>query len=132
VALITDGRMSGASGKVPAAIHISPEACAGGALAKVRDGDLITIDAAAGLLQALVEPVIWDTRLPLQQNLGANGIGMGRELFTLFRHAVSQAEQGATTFMLPQALENNPGDLHFAHADAAPFSDEDFAWGQKS
>lgn len=132
VALITDGRMSGASGKVPAAIHISPEAFAGGALAKVRDGDLITIDASAGLLQAQVESTIWDARLPLQKNLGANGIGMGRELFTLFRNAVSQAEQGATTFMLPQALENNPDHLHFAHADAAPFSDEDTAFVQKS
>ena len=131
VALVTDGRMSGASGKVPAAIHISPEALAGGPLAKVQDGDLITIDAMAGLLAVQVEPQVWNARLPMQPNLCANNVGMGRELFAMFRNTVSQAEQGATTFTLPQALQNNQGDLQFAHADAAPFSDEDTALGQK-
>lgn len=131
VALVTDGRMSGASGKVPAAIHISPEALAGGPLAKVQDGDLITIDAVAGLLMAQVESQVWNTRSPLQQNIGANNVGMGRELFAMFRNTVSQAEQGATTFALPQALQNNQGNLQLAHADAAPFSDEDTALGQK-
>ncbi len=129
VALVTDGRMSGASGKVPAAIHLVPEALAGGPLAKVRDGDLIRIDAQAGLLQAEVEMAVWQSRQALPSDISANGIGMGRELFTMFRNTVSQAEQGATTFGLPQARNADHGSLHFAHADAAPFSDEDTVCG---
>ena len=129
VALVTDGRMSGASGKVPAAIHVSPEVLGGGALGRVRDGDLILLDAAAGSLQALVDEQIWQARAPAQADLSANGLGMGRELFAMFRASVSQAEQGATTFGLP-ALPDQTA-LHLAHADAEPFSDEDTMTGQK-
>jgi phosphogluconate dehydratase len=102
VALVTDGRMSGASGKVPAAIHVSPEALAGGALAKVRDGDLIRLDCEAGLLQALVPAEEWDAREPatidpLQAEL--NGHDLGRELFAGMRRNVKSAEEGALTWM---------------------------------
>jgi phosphogluconate dehydratase len=129
VALVTDGRMSGASGKVPAAIHVSPEVLGGGALGRVRDGDLILLDAAAGSLQALVDEQLWQARAPAQADLSANGLGMGRELFAMFRASVSQAEQGATTFGLP-ALPDQTA-LHLAHADAEPFSDEDTVTRQK-
>jgi phosphogluconate dehydratase len=102
VALVTDGRMSGASGKVPAAIHVSPEAAAGGALARVRDGDVIRLDATAGTLQVLVSAVEWDAR-PLQtmpQSLGvANGLGMGRELFAAMRRNALTAESGACSWL---------------------------------
>jgi len=104
VALVTDGRMSGASGKVPAAIHVSPEILAGGALGRVRDGDLIRFDAEAGLLQALVPSKEWEARGIAQADLSASQVGMGRELFAMFRHAVSEAEQGAATFDLPPPL----------------------------
>ena len=101
VALVTDGRMSGASGKVPAAIHVSPEALAGGALGRVRDGDLIRLDGETGVLQALVDLDEWQARSQVQEDLSANGVGMGRELFALFRAHISAAEEGATTFALP-------------------------------
>ncbi|MDT7517944.1 phosphogluconate dehydratase [Rhodoferax sp. TBRC 17660] len=101
VALVTDGRMSGASGKVPAAIHVSPEAAAGGPLAKVRDGDIIRLDAAAETLEVLVSAAEWDAR-PLatmpQELRVANGIGMGRELFANFRRNALAAEEGACTW----------------------------------
>ena len=102
VALVTDGRMSGASGKVPAAIHVSPEAAAGGPLARVRDGDVIRVDAVAGTLQALVPEAEWAARevAPLPAELAAaNGVGMGRELFTNMRRHASAAEQGACTWL---------------------------------
>jgi phosphogluconate dehydratase len=102
VALVTDGRMSGASGKVPAAIHVSPEAAVGGPLAKVLDGDLIRLDATAGTLQVLVSTAEWDAR-PLQsmpQSLGAaNGLGMGRELFAAMRRNALTAEAGACSWL---------------------------------
>jgi len=102
VALVTDGRMSGASGKVPAAIHVSPEAAAGGPLAKVRDGDVIRLDAAAETVQALVDPAEWAAR-PLatmpEALRAANGIGMGRELFANMRRNALAAEQGACTWL---------------------------------
>nr|WP_315480932.1 phosphogluconate dehydratase [uncultured Rhodoferax sp.] len=101
VALVTDGRMSGASGKVPAAIHVSPEAAAGGPLAKVRDGDVIRLDANAETLQVLVSDAEWDAR-PLdtmpEELRAANGIGMGRELFANFRRNALAAEEGACTW----------------------------------
>ena len=102
VALVTDGRMSGASGKVPAAIHVSPEALAGGPLAKVRDGDLIRLDAVAGTLQALVEPASWAAREPAvldEAAAEANGHGLGRELFAGLRRNVVSAEEGACSWM---------------------------------
>jgi phosphogluconate dehydratase len=102
VALVTDGRMSGASGKVPAAIHASPEALAGGPLAKVRDGDLIRLDAVAGTLQALVDPVQWAAREPAELDEAAaeaNGHGLGRELFAGMRRNVISPEEGACSWM---------------------------------
>ena len=102
VALVTDGRMSGASGKVPAAIHVSPEAAAGGPLAKVQDGDLIRLDGVAGNLQVLVSEAEWAAR-PLAQMpaelRAANGVGMGRELFANMRRNALKAEEGACTWL---------------------------------
>jgi phosphogluconate dehydratase len=102
VALVTDGRMSGASGKVPAAIHVSPEAAAGGPLARVRDGDVIRLDANAGLLQVLVSDADWAARevLPMPDDLrAANGVGMGRELFASMRRNSLSAEEGACSWL---------------------------------
>ncbi len=102
VALVTDGRMSGASGKVPAAIHVSPEAAVGGPLAKVLDGDLIRVDAIAGTLQVLVDAAEWEARsaATLPEALrAANGIGMGRELFANMRRNASTAEEGACSWL---------------------------------
>ncbi len=101
VALVTDGRMSGASGKVPSAIHVSPEVEAGGPLGRVRDGDLLRLDAETGVLDALVPADAWQARAIASADLSANQSGMGRELFALFRKVTSAAEQGATTFDLP-------------------------------
>jgi phosphogluconate dehydratase len=102
VALVTDGRMSGASGKVPAAIHVSPEALAGGPLGKVRDGDLIRLDAVAGTLQALVPEAEWAARdhatIDADQD-AANGHDFGRELFAGMRRNVRTAEEGAVTWL---------------------------------
>ena len=102
VALVTDGRMSGASGKVPAAIHVSPEALAGGPLAKLRDGDIVALDADAGTLHALVDPAEWALREvatidPAQADSQAHGLG--RELFGGMRRNVSSAETGAVTWL---------------------------------
>jgi phosphogluconate dehydratase len=126
VALVTDGRMSGASGKVPAAIHVSPEVLAGGPLGKVRDGDLIRLDAEAGVLEALVPDAEWAQRDIPAADLSASHVGMGRELFAMFRHVVSEAEQGAATFGLPPALhvpEENDNPLAVPEEQSA--SDED-------
>ena len=95
VALVTDGRMSGASGKVPAAIHVTPEAADGGALAKLRDGDPVRLDATSGSLDVLLEPAVWSAREPIERDLGHYATGMGRELFGGFRSTVTSAEQGA-------------------------------------
>ena len=101
VALVTDGRMSGASGRVPAAIHVSPEALAGGPLGKVCDGDLIRLDAVAGSLHALVDAEIWAARpqaeLPPEQVL-ENAHDLGRALFGGMRRTVRTAEEGAVTW----------------------------------
>jgi phosphogluconate dehydratase len=102
VALVTDGRMSGASGKVPAAIHVSPEAVAGGPLALVRDGDIIRVDADAGTLQALVPAAEWAARTPATLNptqADINGHDLGRELFAGMRRNVKSAEEGAITWL---------------------------------
>jgi len=98
VALVTDGRMSGASGKVPAAIHVTPEALAGGPLAKVRDGDIVRVDAVAGTLDVLVDDATWAARTPSPYNAPAQ-TGFGRELFTNFRRHAGGAEQGACTWL---------------------------------
>ena len=102
VALVTDGRMSGASGKVPAAIHVSPEAAAGGPLAKVQDGDIIRLDGVAGTLQVLVSDAEWNARALVQMPetlRAANGAGMGRELFANMRRNALKAEEGACTWL---------------------------------
>lgn len=95
VALVTDGRMSGASGKVPAAIHVTPEALDGGLLAKVQNGDLIRVDADAGVLELLVDAAELATRSAATIDLTSSHYGMGRELFGGFRLQLSGAEQGA-------------------------------------
>jgi phosphogluconate dehydratase len=95
VALITDGRMSGASGKVPAAIHVTPEAAEGGALARIRDGDVIRLDAPGGRLDVLANAADLAARAPTAPDLGANQHGMGRELFRMFRANAQPAELGA-------------------------------------
>jgi phosphogluconate dehydratase len=97
VALATDGRMSGASGKVLAAIHITPEAAEGGPLAKVRDGDVLRIDANTGALD-VVSPGEWRARAPSQLDLAGNARGIGRELFSLFRTHACSAERGGSAF----------------------------------
>ncbi|MGR3895259.1 phosphogluconate dehydratase [Pseudomonas sp. 1176_21] len=103
VALVTDGRMSGASGKIPAAIHVCPEAFDGGPLARVRDGDIVRVDGVAGTLQVRVESAELAARELPAAPLG-NDLGCGRELFGFLRVALSSAEQGASAFT--SALEN--------------------------
>ncbi len=98
VALLTDGRMSGASGKVPAAIHVTPEAVAGGPIARIRDGDMIRLDAVTGKLDVLVDPAEFAARLPSEPDLAENEHGMGRELFAMFRAHATAAESGAGVF----------------------------------
>ena len=98
VALLTDGRMSGASGKIPAAIHMTPEALDNGPIALIRDGDMIELDAEAGTLQLLVSEEELNSRQPAQCDLSAVHYGMGRELFAPLRATVGLAEEGATVF----------------------------------
>ncbi len=99
VAIVTDGRMSGASGKVPAAIHVTPEAALGGALSRVRDGDLVTVDAATGRLDLHVDPAELAARPPTgRAPQGAEWSGTGRELFAAFRATVGTADTGASVF----------------------------------
>ena len=102
VALVTDGRMSGASGKVPAAIHVSPEVMNGGPLGKVRAGDIVRLDAVAGTLDALVDTATWAAREPApltDAQVQVNGHGLGRELFAGMRRNVLSAEQGACSWL---------------------------------
>ncbi len=96
VALVTDGRMSGASGKVPAAIHVSPEAKDGGPIARLRDGDILRVDAKAGALDILTEG--WQDRPLPAPDLSGNEHGLGRELFASFRSVVGAADTGASIF----------------------------------
>ena len=96
VALVTDGRMSGASGKVPSAIHVSPEALDGGPLGKLRDGDVVRVDGEAGTLAVLDEAAL--AREPVVADMSASGHGMGRELFAAMRVSVGTAEAGASVF----------------------------------
>ena len=96
VALVTDGRMSGASGKIPSAIHVCPEALDGGPIAKLQDGDMVRVDAEAGVLQILTDGVL--DRPAAQTDLSAYHSGVGRELFSIFRQSVGPADAGATVF----------------------------------
>jgi len=94
VALVTDGRMSGASGKVPSAIHVAPEAAHGGPLARIADGDLLRVDAVNGTLDVLTPGAL--DRPPVMPDLSENEFGTGRELFALFRRSVSASTAGAS------------------------------------
>ncbi|AMM28315.1 MULTISPECIES: phosphogluconate dehydratase [Acinetobacter] len=99
VALVTDGRMSGASGKVPAVIHLSPEALLNGPIAKVQTGDMLIIDAEAGVLDVEIEDGVWQSRPVAQpEHQAENEVGFGRELFGVFRAAAAPAEHGASVF----------------------------------
>ncbi|HVY51807.1 MAG TPA: phosphogluconate dehydratase [Devosia sp.] len=98
VALLTDGRMSGASGKVPAAIHVTPEASDGGPISKIRDGDLIRLDAEKGTVDFLGDEREFLSRTPASEDLRASHSGMGRELFAGFRALVGAADRGASVF----------------------------------
>ncbi|HEV8695211.1 MAG TPA: phosphogluconate dehydratase [Lysobacter sp.] len=106
IALLTDGRMSGASGKVLAAIHVSPEAADRGAIARVCDGDLIRIDADAGVMEVRVDAAEWEARAPQLPSLQPNRSGFGREMFALMRAQVGTAEQGACSLF----VEENEGE----------------------
>jgi phosphogluconate dehydratase len=90
--------MSGASGKVPAAIHVTPEAADGGPLAKIRDGDMIRLDAVAGTLEVLVDASEFEKRDAVMIDLSHNEAGVGRELFRNFRKLVGRADEGASIF----------------------------------
>jgi phosphogluconate dehydratase len=98
VALVTDGRLSGASGKVPAALHVTPEAAKGGPLARLRDGDIITLDANAGTLDALLSDAELAAR-PVEPHGINDGFGQGRELFAAMRERVSSSEMGASALL---------------------------------
>lgn len=97
VALVTDGRMSGASGRIPAAIHLTPEAAVGGPCSRLRTGDVVRLDVGTGTIEVLVDPLEWDAREPAQR-APAVPLGLGRDLFAGLRATVSSAEQGATTW----------------------------------
>jgi phosphogluconate dehydratase len=113
VALLTDGRMSGASGKVPAAIHLTPEAATGGPIAKLRDGDLIRLDARAGRLEAMVDEADWASRVAAEPHLSRHAESVGRELFGNFRAAVTSAEAGAAAItFLPEARSFAKAESH--------------------
>lgn len=102
VALITDGRMSGASGKVPAAIHLSPEAARGGAIAKLQDGDVVRLCASNGALDVLVEESEWAARMPA--SMPPQHVGTGRELFALMRATADEAEKGGSAMLAAAGL----------------------------
>jgi phosphogluconate dehydratase len=102
VALLTDGRMSGASGKVPAAIHLSPEAARGGPIAKLRDGDIVRICAGRGLIEALVDSAEWEARELADRPI--EKMGTGRELFAIMREGADEAERGGSAMLLRAGL----------------------------
>ena len=104
VALLTDGRMSGASGKVLAAIHVTPESACNGPLAKLREGDMVRIDAEAGRMDALVAGEEWASRAFAATELAANRVGHGRELFASMRRQVGPAEQGACSLFVDEDI----------------------------
>ncbi|WP_273721510.1 MULTISPECIES: phosphogluconate dehydratase [unclassified Bartonella] len=99
VALVTDGRMSGASGKIPAAIHVTPEALDNGPLARLQDGDIVCLDAHVGKLTLLEDLSKFNARSIVAPDLSKNKYGFGRELFHVFRQSVNRADQGASVLM---------------------------------
>jgi phosphogluconate dehydratase len=96
VAIVTDGRMSGASGKVPSAIHLTPEAAADGPISRLRDGDIITLDAVAGVLEVQVDAATLASRAPVKPEVMDTTFGVGRELFTRLREGATPADEGAS------------------------------------
>jgi phosphogluconate dehydratase len=121
VALVTDGRMSGASGKVPAVIHLSPEALLQGPIGKVRTGDTLVIDAEAGVLDIEIDAAEWTARPNAEpKHQAENEVGFGRELFGVFRAAAAPAEQGASVFgkMVGEHADLHTGQ-HATHHGAA-------------
>ena len=100
VAIVTDGRMSGASGKVPSAIHVTPEAAKGGIISKIQEGDMIKVDCVNGVLEVIVPDNILGERKIIKPDLSSNNYGMGRELFSIMRKTVNGADKGACTFEL--------------------------------
>ena len=102
VALVTDGRMSGASGKVPAAIHLSPEAARGGAIAKLEDGDILRLCANTGTLSVLIDADIWSARVAAPTP--ARHVGTGRELFALMQAGADEAEKGGSAMLAAAGL----------------------------
>ena len=97
VALVTDGRMSGASGKVPSAIHVTPEAASGGPISKLRDGDIVLLDADNGILEVQIEDL--ESRPSVSVDLSDNQYGLGRELFNIFRENVGPTSEGANSVL---------------------------------
>lgn len=100
VALVTDGRMSGASGKIPAAIHVTPEALERGPIARLQDGDIVCLDAHVGKLAILEDGVKFNARTIMPPDLSKNEYGVGRELFRVFRQSVNRADQGASVLIV--------------------------------
>jgi phosphogluconate dehydratase len=100
VAIITDGRMSGASGKVASAIHLCPEAKDGGVIGKIQDGDIITLDSQNGSLQVDINDAELASRETVSPDLSQNCHGVGRELFGIMRKSVNSAEEGACSFAI--------------------------------
>jgi phosphogluconate dehydratase len=98
VALVTDGRMSGASGRVPAAIHVTPEAAAGGNIGKIHNGDIVRVDAVAGTLDVKIDAATMQARHAATDDVSKHHIGLGRELFARFRSVVGAADEGASIF----------------------------------
>jgi len=123
VALVTDGRMSGASGKVPAAIHVSPEALGGGPLARLRDGDVVRISADGGSLEALVAADEWAAR-PLAVPPPSR-IGTGRELFAMFRFGAASAEQGGSAMLAGMCEAIGDGKIEPPHEIARNIEDRE-------
>ncbi|HEY3599773.1 MAG TPA: phosphogluconate dehydratase [Paraburkholderia sp.] len=133
VALVTDGRMSGASGKVPAVIHVSPEALLQGPLGKVRTGDTIVIDAEAGVLDIDIDADEWAARpLAVSQHQAENEAGFGRELFGVFRAAAAPAEQGASVFGALIGEVARQGAYEHAHQTAGAAKEAEAAKAQAS
>jgi phosphogluconate dehydratase len=112
VALVTDGRMSGASGAIPAAIHVTPESVHAGPISKLQDGDVVRVDSLTGRLDVLVDEDEFAARVP-SPRVSEEGLGTGRELFAAMRGAVGRADEGAHVF-------GSLGRL-WEKADAAPF-----------
>jgi len=98
VALLTDGRLSGASGKVPAAIHVTPEAYIGGLLNKVQNDDMIRVNGQSGEMTLLVDEKELEARKPAKCDLTDSYHGFGRELFSVIRENLASAEEGAVSF----------------------------------